>query len=587
MPSWDQALYYVPDNEVVFQGVTYVCVEANQNDKPPSPSWRAVATGQTALKVEGVGLQLEGNPADGYTLKQSVVGGVGVSLSAVGDTLVINNTAVTSVEGGTGLKVKTVNSVVTLENTGVVGLEAGKGIIIEGDKVKTISAVPTVLQGGEGVSIEGDVVSNTAPFKSVSAVGLLATLTSGCLSLVSTAVQSVVGSKGVKTSVADGVATVSVDLKAGAGIVVDEDTVSTTAVLSVEGDDGVVVSGGQKVVVKNTAPFKSVETKGALDASLDDGVLRLCSRAVEKVVGGEGISVNGEVVSNEGVLSVAVGEGLSATGSKDVLLTNTAPLYSVSAITPISATLTTGHLSLSSSGIYEVRTTSPLCVETADGVATLTNEGVVSVVAGDGISVSDGQKPVIKNEGVLSLAPGKNIQLSAFRGDIVISSLLPPLPPVDASLKYYGEALGVANKQCFSVVAISAQPAGGLWLDTLQLAPGTTGFLWISGWQMPFVASSSYFADFNVSVAMVDGDCKAEEIEWGWSQRPPALPLAKATNACALQAKEVLRLGLTPVAPKDIVYPASSVGNFLSITNKSAFSLCVKGVGNSILYGCG
>jgi hypothetical protein len=552
-------------------------------------------TERTTLAVKGYGLQLEGDATSGYTLSAELVAGDGIRFDATpSNGLRILNTGNDLLHTEKGLSRNKRGGITYLKNEGVLEVTGAKGVLVETlSGVASLTAVVADVKGEEGVSVvltdNVAVVKNTAPLFDVVAVGsgLVATLKEGLLKLVGNAVVSVSGGKGVVATVADGVATLALALKGGAGIAVQDDVISSTGVLKVSGGDGVDVTGTQDVVVKNTAPLKSVKCSGSVQADLADGVLSLSSSAMTSISAGKGVVIgeHGEVV-NDGVREVVADEGIAVGGDKHtVSLKNTFPLKSVSCKGAVTASLVDGVLKLQSDALNGVYASEGLRATTADGVTTLSNEGVLKVVAGDGIVVEGDKDVVVKNDGVLSLYAGQNITLSASRGNVVIGATVPPLPPVDETLCYRGGSLGVTNKSVMSVVMLNADTTfgAGAW-SGLTLASQQTGYLKVASTTeiANFSAFRSFFCDFDV---FVDGGADAKQIEWGWVKRIADVPLHKGTNALAFSGK--LRLGITSVHPSDVAYPNTATVNYIYLKNTSQSPLTVSAISPGIFFACG
>ena len=143
---------------------------------------------------------------------------------------------------------------------------------------------------------------------------------------------------------------------------------------------------------------------------------------------GSGITVAPDVtnnvqISNTGVLSVAVGSGLSTSAASGALtLANTGVLSAVAG-TAISVSSGTGDVTISNLGVTALTAGTGTSVSGSTGSVTVDNTGVLSATGGTGLSVSASTGAVtFSNTGVTSIVAGTNVSISSATGAVTINS---------------------------------------------------------------------------------------------------------------------------------------------------------------------
>ena len=388
----------------------------------------------------------------------TVTGGTGLGVSgspvALGGTVTLSNTGVTSNVAGTGISVSGATGAVTITNTGVTSNVAGTNITVSGATgAVTIGlvAAPTIT----GTNITG--IPNAGLTNSSVTIGS----TNIALGATSTTLAGMTGitfSSGTVT----GLATPSASTDAATKAYVDSSIqglswkqavlVATTANITLSGTqtiDGVAVTAGARVLVKNQTTTSQngiyVVAAGAWSRAADsttaaqiDGeavyvqqgtsfadtgwteTATIVTVGTDPIVyaqfsgsgaytAGTGLSLTGNVFANTGVLSVTTNTGLStnvaATGA--VTITNTG-VTSFTSNTGLSANVSaTGAVTVTNTGVTSNVAGTGISVSGATGAVTITNTGVTSAVAGTGIGVSGATGAVtFSNSGVLTISGG-------------------------------------------------------------------------------------------------------------------------------------------------------------------------------------
>ena len=388
----------------------------------------------------------------------TVTGGTGLGVSgspvALGGTVTLSNTGVTSNVAGTGISVSGATGAVTITNTGVTSNVAGTNITVSGATgAVTIGlvAAPTIT----GTNITG--IPNAGLTNSSVTIGS----TNIALGATSTTLAGMTGitfSSGTVTGIATPVASSDAATKAYVDSSIQGLSwkqavlVATTANITLSGTqtiDGVAVTAGARVLVKNQTTTSQngiyVVAAGAWSRAADsttaaqiDGeavyvqqgtsfadtgwteTATIVTVGTDPIVyaqfsgsgaytAGTGLSLTGNVFANTGVLSVTTNTGLStnvaATGA--VTITNTG-VTSFTSNTGLSANVSaTGAVTVTNTGVTSNVAGTGISVSGATGAVTITNTGVTSAVAGTGIGVSGATGAVtFSNSGVLTISGG-------------------------------------------------------------------------------------------------------------------------------------------------------------------------------------
>jgi hypothetical protein len=136
--------------------------------------------------------------------------------------------------------------------------------------------------------------------------------------------------------------------------------------------------------------------------------------------------INGQPISGGGAIdAVLAGDGISVSGTTDVTVSNTGVL-SIVAGDGVSVSTVGGDSTVSNTGVLSIVAGDNITTSEAAGVVTINGAaggGIVdSLIAGDGISVSGTTDVTVSNTGVLSIVAGSNITTSEAAGVVTINA---------------------------------------------------------------------------------------------------------------------------------------------------------------------
>lgn len=355
------------------------------------------------------------------------------------------NAPIQDIEAGTGIDVAAVGTTVTVTNTGVTSLVATAPLQVSDDTGAITISAPNVLsdlQAGTGITLSG--AGNT---RTISNAGMLS-MVDGANTVVTQVTPGV-----WKVDAAGGPESI-VELAEGAGINITDPTGPVPTIYN----DGVISVAASANVIPSA-------TKGA-------GITFSLANVVFGVTAGEGISIGGTaenpVITNTGVTKITGGANISVsgtTGTGDLTISATGLFTGVTAGAGITVTPDGATSTIANAGVIQlVDGTGTTAVNNGNGTWQINatgTAGVTQIVAGEnvsispvggtgvvtisavggggsgsieeiqsanaGITVTSGTGPIttLTNNGVLELTAGSNVTITGTNANKTISAISP------------------------------------------------------------------------------------------------------------------------------------------------------------------
>ncbi|MCB9216806.1 MAG: tail fiber domain-containing protein [Candidatus Kapaibacterium sp.] len=411
------------------------------------------------LTVSGTNVNLPNGSIDNAELANSSVNlsyGTGLSGDAsvaLGGTLNLQNSGVTSASAGNGIAVNQATGGITITNNGVTGLTAGNGINIDqatGNVTVTNNGILSAA-AGTGINVSNTngaiTIENTGLLSANAGTGINVTTTNGVATIANSGVLSLTGTANqINVDQATGAITLSLpqNIHTDAtptfdGLTLDNLNTSSTANQIVVSNNGSIESrsftslfpGGLLPQGSNTnATLRWNGTVWVENIGLSADASGNATVANDLTVGGTNVTLpNGSIDNAElanSSVNLSYGTGLS--GDASVALGGTLNVQntgvtSASAGAGIAVDQATGEITITNSGVTGLTAGNGITLDQATGNVTVTNNGILSASAGNGINVSSTNGAItIENTGLLSANAGTGIDVTTTNGAATIAN---------------------------------------------------------------------------------------------------------------------------------------------------------------------
>ncbi|MGE3800630.1 MAG: tail fiber domain-containing protein [Candidatus Kapaibacterium sp.] len=417
------------------------------------------------LTVSGTNVNLPNGSIDNAELANNSVNvsyGTGLSGDAsvaLGGTLNVQNTGVTSASAGAGISVDQATGGITISNSGVTGLTAGSGISLDqatGNVTVTNNGILSA-SAGTGINVSNTngaiTIENTGLLSANAGTGINVTTTNGAATIANSGVLSLAGTANqVSVDQATGAITLSLpqDIHTNAtptfdGLTLDNINTTSTANQIVVSNNGSIESRSFASLLPGgllpqgnsvSATLRWDGTAWVENAGLSADASGNLTTTGNATVGGN-LTVSGTTVNlpNGSIdnaelanSSVSLSYGIGLSGDASVVLGGTLNVQntgvtSASAGAGISVDQATGGVTISNSGVTELTAGSGISLDQATGNVTVTNNGILSASAGTGINVSNTNGAItIENTGILSATAGAGINVTTTNGAATIAN---------------------------------------------------------------------------------------------------------------------------------------------------------------------
>ncbi|MGE3802516.1 MAG: beta strand repeat-containing protein, partial [Candidatus Kapaibacterium sp.] len=375
---------------------------------------------------------------------------------ALGGTLNVQNTGVTSASAGTGISVDQATGGITITNSGVTGLTAGNGISLDqstGNVTVTNSGILSA-NAGTGINVlntNGAItIENTGLLSANAGDGITVTTTNGAATIANAGVLSLAGTTNQ----------VNVDQSTGAITLSLPQNIHTDAMPTFDGltlDNLNTSSTANQIVVSNNG---NIESRSF--ASLFPGGLLPQGSSANSTLRWNGtawVENSGLTSDGSGNLSTSgnttVGGNLTVSGANvnlpngsidNVELANSSVNLNYGAgLSGDASVALGGTLNVQNTGVTSASAGTGINVSNPNGAITIENTGLLSANAGAGITVTTTNgAATIANAGVLSLAGTANqVNVDQSTGAITLS--LPQNIHTDATPTFDGLTLDNLN----------------------------------------------------------------------------------------------------------------------------------------------
>ena len=373
---------------------------------------------------------------------------------ALGGTLNLTNTGVTSAIAGPGVSLDNATGAVTITNTGLLTATEGAGIDV-------------AITNGNAT------ITNTGLLAASAGTGIDITTTNGTATITNTGVTSVTGTPNqVSASAATGAVTLSLpqNIHTGASPTFTGATLtgltggSSATNFVVAGPGGILQTRTMNLLPSGTVTNATLVWDGT--AWVENTRVTMNPASGDVTIGGNGdliVSTGGDVILPNGVInnnelqnsSVTINTGTGLSGGGNVALG--------------------GTLNLANTGVTSAIAGAGVSVNNATGAVTITNTGLLGAAAGTGIGINTVNGIVtITNNGVTSITGTPNqVNASAATGAVTLS--LPQNIHAGASPTFTGATLTGLTGGSSATNFVVAGPGGVLQTRTMNLLPtGTT-----------------------------------------------------------------------------------------------------------------
>jgi trimeric autotransporter adhesin len=334
------------------------------------------------------GIQIDNLSVRNSSLTSSTIGfaaGTAINVStasvALGDSITITNTGVTSLTGSSHLAVSASAGAVTITNNGVrsistvgaIGVNASTGTITITDvgvhsitgssfiAVSTSTGTVTItnngvqsLTAGTGISVSGSTgtitVGNTGITATIATTYLGITTSNGVATFTNMGVQALTGSDNIAVSTSTGTV-----------------TITNNGVRTLTGSDNIAVSTSTGTVTITNNGVRTLTGSAFIAVSTSTGTVTITNNGVQSLTGSAFLAVS------------------QSTGT--VTITNNG-VQSLSVIGALGVSSTTGTITLTSLGVSSVSGSTYIGVSASTGSVAFTNLGVQTLTAGTDTSVS-------------------------------------------------------------------------------------------------------------------------------------------------------------------------------------------------------
>ena len=342
------------------------------------------------------GIQIDNLSVRNSSLTSSTIGfvaGTAINITtasvALGDSITITNTGVTSLTGSSHLAVSASSGAVTITNNGV-------------RSIATVGAIGVSASTGTITLTDVGVHSITgSPFIAVST-------STGTVTITNNGVQSLTAGAGISVSGSTGTITVG-----NTGITA---TIATTYL-------GITTSNG--VATFTNMGVHTLTGSDNLSVSTSTGTVTITNNGVRTLIGSDNIAVStstGTVtITNNGVRTLIGSDNIAvSTSTGTVTITNNG-VRTLTGSAFIAVSTSTGTVTITNNGVQSLSVVGALGVSSTTGTITLTSLGVSSVSGSTYIGVSTSTGSVVfTNLGVQTLTAGTDTSVSAATGTITI-----------------------------------------------------------------------------------------------------------------------------------------------------------------------